>query len=80
MSQRRQATLLDWYEGHPATLIIVSNEVGMGIVPDHPLGREYQDLLGKANQMVAAKASRVFLMVAGLSLKLKHPPMRSDAE
>ena len=74
------AALLDWYEGHPATLIIVSNEVGMGIVPDHPLGREYQDLLGKANQMVAAKASRVFLMVAGLSLKLKHPPMRSDAE
>ncbi len=74
------AALLDWYEGHTATLIIVSNEVGMGIVPDHPLGRQYRDLLGVANQMVAAKANRVYLMVAGLPLELKHPPMRSEAQ
>ena len=51
------ATLLDWYEGHSSTLITVSNEVGMGIVPDHQLGRQYRDILGEANQMVAAKAS-----------------------
>ena len=74
------AALLDWYKGHPVTLIIVSNEVGMGIVPDHPLGRQYRDLLGVANQMVAARASRVYLMVAGLPLELKHPPMRSEAQ
>jgi adenosylcobinamide kinase/adenosylcobinamide-phosphate guanylyltransferase len=54
--------------------IVVSNEVGLGIVPPTPLGRRYRDALGRANQLVAAAADTVTLMVAGLELPLKPPP------
>lgn len=53
------------------SLIIVSNEVGMGLVPDYPIGRLYRDLLGRANQFVAQRADRVYLMIAGIPLLLK---------
>ena len=56
-----------------AHLIIVSNEVGMGLVPDNPLGRTYRDLLGRANQHLAARAHQVLFMVAGLPLTIKAP-------
>lgn len=52
--------------------IVVSNEVGLGVVPPTSLGRRYRDLLGRANQMVAAAADDVTLMVAGLELALKR--------
>jgi adenosylcobinamide kinase / adenosylcobinamide-phosphate guanylyltransferase len=52
-------------------LIFVTNEVGSGIVPDYPLGRVFRDVLGRANQMVAAASSEAYLLVAGLALKLK---------
>lgn len=51
--------------------IVVSNEVGLGIVPPTPLGRAYRDALGRANQVAAATADRVVLLVAGLELSLK---------
>lgn len=51
--------------------IVVSNEVGMGLVPPYPLGRAYRDLLGRANQMIAAQADEVYLLVAGIPLRLK---------
>lgn len=54
-----------------ATLIVVSNEVGLGLVPDNALGRLYRDLLGKANQKLAARAETVYFMVAGLAVELK---------
>jgi adenosylcobinamide kinase/adenosylcobinamide-phosphate guanylyltransferase len=54
-----------------ATFIMVSNEVGLGLVPDNALGRLYRDLLGKANQTLAAHADSVYLMVAGLAVDLK---------
>lgn len=54
-----------------ATLIIVSNEVGMGLVPPYPAGRVYRDVLGRAHQWLAARANRVVLMVAGIPLELK---------
>lgn len=59
--------------GHrkPLRWIVVSNEVGLGIVPPSLLGRQYRDALGRANQLVAAAASEVTLMVAGLELPLK---------
>jgi adenosylcobinamide kinase/adenosylcobinamide-phosphate guanylyltransferase len=54
-----------------APKVLVSNEVGGGIVPEHPLGRRFRDLQGILNQRVAALADRVVLMVAGLPLIVK---------
>lgn len=51
--------------------IFVTNEVGLGIVPKHPLGRRFRDLLGTVNQEVARAADRVYLMVAGIPVRLK---------
>jgi adenosylcobinamide kinase / adenosylcobinamide-phosphate guanylyltransferase len=53
------------------TCIVVSNEVGLGLVPDTPLGRVYRDLLGRANQVLAAHAQVVYFMVAGLAVDVK---------
>ena len=53
-----------------ASFIIVSNEVGSGLVPANRVGRLYRDLLGRANQMLAQCADEVYLMVAGLPLKI----------
>ena len=50
--------------------VVVSNEVGMGIVPDHPLGRAYRDELGAVNAAFAARADRAALIVAGRALEL----------
>ena len=63
--------LLEVYEESSATWIVVSNEVGLGIVPPTPLGRQYRDILGRAHQAVAARADRVYLTVAGLAMDLK---------
>ncbi len=54
------------------TLIVVSNEVGLGIVPAYPLGRVYRDMLGRVNQRLAGAADRVYLMVAGLGIDIKR--------
>ena len=53
------------------TTLFVSNEVGLGLVPDHPLGREFRDLLGIVNQQVASAADEVYLLVAGLPVQIK---------
>lgn len=53
------------------TALFVSNEVGLGLVPDHPLGREFRDLLGTVNQEVARAADEVYLLVAGLPVRIK---------
>ncbi len=63
--------LLEAYEEGTASWIVVSNEVGLGLVPPTPLGREYRDALGRVNQIVARRADRVYLMVAGLAMDLK---------
>lgn len=52
-------------------VILVSNEVGLGVVPPTSLGRQYRDALGRANQLLASGAHTVSLMVAGLTLPLK---------
>ena len=54
------------------SLIVVSNEVGMGLVPEYPLGRVYRDTLGYANQHLARAAERVYLLVAGIAVDLKR--------
>lgn len=59
-------------------LIIISNEVGAGLVPAYPLGRVYRDLLGEANQFVARRAVKVVLLVAGIPVDLKMLTRRID--
>jgi len=53
------------------SIVLVSNEVGSGVVPEYESGRQFRDLLGELNQRVAAVADNVVLMVAGLPLVLK---------
>jgi len=55
----------------PGALVIVANEVGLGIVPDNALARRFRDCAGRLNQRVAAAADEVVLIAAGLPIKLK---------
>lgn len=67
-ASRRLADLL----GRPhGPWFVVSNEVGLGIVPDNALSRQFRDAAGRLNQMVAQKADSVIFMVAGLPMKVK---------
>ena len=63
--------LLAAYAEGGATWVVVTNEVGLGVVPASALGRRYRDLLGRVNQRVAAAADAVHLVVAGLAVELK---------
>ena len=68
---REITELIDCINRLDASFIIVTNEVGMGLVPANRMGRLYRDLLGKANQLLAERADEVYLMVAGLPVKVK---------
>ena len=52
-------------------MIAVSNEVGLGVVPEYPIARLYRDELGRANRRLADAAGEVYLLVAGIPLELK---------
>jgi adenosylcobinamide kinase / adenosylcobinamide-phosphate guanylyltransferase len=52
-------------------MLVVSNEVGLGVVPPYELGRAYRDILGRANQILARHADEVHLLVAGIPMKVK---------
>lgn len=67
----RSAALLEAVDQSDGPLVIVSNEVGQGIVPDSKLGRQFREAQGKLNQDIAASADLVVLVVAGLPLVLK---------
>jgi len=64
----------------PCSIVLVSNEVGSGVVPAYPSGRRFRDLLGEMNQSVARVASNVLLLVAGLPLVLKGQLELSSTE
>ncbi|CAK8719482.1 bifunctional adenosylcobinamide kinase/adenosylcobinamide-phosphate guanylyltransferase [Candidatus Electrothrix laxa] len=56
---------------HQGQVFLVTNEVGLGIVPDNPLVRRYRDLVGRCNQVIAAFADQVFLVSCGIPMRLK---------
>jgi len=58
-------------KGMTTPVIMVSNEVGMGIVPEHRLGRIFRDLAGQANQILAASADEVQVVISGIPMRLK---------
>ncbi len=63
--------LINLMTAKDSNYILVTNEVGYGVVPENPLARLYRDVLGKANQQLAGCADEVYLMTAGLPLKIK---------
>jgi len=65
--------LIECIDRHEGIFIVVSNEVGLGLVPENKLGRVYRDLLGKANQLLAQHADEVYFMAAGIPAKIKGP-------
>ncbi len=56
---------------HKGSSVIVSNEVGLGIVPNNKLGREFRDIAGGVNKIVARRSDRVFFMVSGIPWRIK---------
>ena len=68
---REIKTLINSCKTESSTVIIVSSEVGMGIVPMDSLTRLYRDIVGSANQDIASEAHEVYLVVSGLSMKIK---------
>ncbi len=64
-------TLLKTVKTSKFTLVVVSNELGMGIVPENRLVREFRDIAGRCNQLIARMADEVYLMVSGIALKIE---------
>jgi len=63
--------LLSLVKSTDITFIVVTNEVGMGIVPEYPSTRLYRDIAGRANQMIAKEADEVYFCVSGIPMKIK---------
>ena len=64
--------LIDACKERSGTVVMVTNEVGMGIVPDNAVARRFRDLAGRCNQLIAAAADEVTFLVCGLPLNLKQ--------
>lgn len=63
--------LLVEIDKHKNDVILVTNEVGLGLVPPYALGRIYRDILGRINQKLAQRASEVYFVVSGIPMKIK---------
>ncbi|MFK7693698.1 bifunctional adenosylcobinamide kinase/adenosylcobinamide-phosphate guanylyltransferase, partial [Paenibacillus sp. HJGM_3] len=66
-------------QAYPGRLVLVTNEVGSGIVPAYKLGRVYRDLAGRMNQRLAQVCDRVFLVTAGIPVELKSQAFDLDS-
>lgn len=67
------AEVLDAIDDHDGPLVVVSDEIGLGLVPQDPLGRAFRDLLGIAHQRLVARSDEAWLMVAGRAISLPPP-------
>ncbi|GIP34366.1 bifunctional adenosylcobinamide kinase/adenosylcobinamide-phosphate guanylyltransferase [Paenibacillus sp. J2TS4] len=76
--ERKVEELVAALAGYSGIVLVVSNEVGGGIVPEYPLGRLYRDLAGRMNQKVAAVSEQAFLVTAGIPVELKSIAFRMD--
>ena len=63
--------ILDFNKIYMGDIIIVSNEVGLGLVPENPLGRYFRDIAGSMNQIIAAESDAVYMVVSGIPVKIK---------
>jgi adenosylcobinamide kinase/adenosylcobinamide-phosphate guanylyltransferase len=70
-AERIMEDLMVAIESRPEPWILVSNEVGLGIVPDTLMGRVFRDVQGRANQHLASQADEVYFLAAGIPLKIK---------
>ncbi len=77
---RQLDELLEWYRAGDSELIVVSNEVGMGLVPSNEMGRTFRDLLGSVNCRLAATADDVYLLIAGLAMEVKALALRPPGQ
>jgi adenosylcobinamide kinase/adenosylcobinamide-phosphate guanylyltransferase len=71
--KKKTKEIVEVISGMSPTTIVVSNEVGSGIVPENKLARQFRDLVGIANQMLSRGADEVYFMVAGIPIKIKDP-------
>ena len=69
--QARSFALIDALAAAEGPVVLVTNEVGMGIVPDNAMARDFRDHAGRLNQEIAAHAAQVYFMAVGLPLKMK---------
>ena len=68
---RQSAALVDQIHTFKGRVVLVSNEVGLGIVPENRMAREFRDHAGRLHQRIAAEADEVYFVAAGLPLKMK---------
>lgn len=73
--EQRLARLAEQLAHAPFASIVVSNEVGMGIVPDNALSRRFRDLTGRGHQLLSARASHLYLATMGTVLRLRPGPV-----
>lgn len=72
--------LAEIIERSPTRIVMVTNEVGMGLVPDTPLGRVFRDVTGRAHQRLSAAAAEIYLAVLGVVLRVKPGPLTLQSE
>ena len=69
--EKKTVDIMEALKSTRSRSIIVSNEVGFGIVPENKLARDFRDIGGRVNQIVAAEADEVYFLVSGIAMKIK---------
>lgn len=77
--EQETVELIEAIRSSDAPWIVVSNEVGLGVVPPYPLGRQYRDGLGRLNRRLAEIANEVYFMIAGMAVPLHEIALNLDA-